>query len=138
MEARRWGRPLPRRTRLAQLKSESNLDGPAVRAFNLAVSGACASESPILAIAMLGMIEELFAGISSAIGRSIVTRGWLSESELIHYPAHERLDLEHSESFHRLVRHAPETESLPGLHLGARLLLGLYDGLLAQTRPQLR
>jgi hypothetical protein len=91
------------------------------------------------------MIEDLFSGISADIGRSIVKRGWLREEQVVHYPTHEELDVEHAEGFYRLVeplygehpRHAYQIEQ--GLELGAYAFMALYEGLYrARGRRALR
>jgi pyrroloquinoline-quinone synthase len=108
---------------------------PEVRAFNTALTGLCSLDDLYTAVAALGMIEDLFAGISSELGRLIVAREFLPAAELIHYRAHEVLDVEHADGFYRLLdrpyaaepRHAYQIEQ--GLELGAYLLLRLYQDL---------
>lgn len=108
---------------------------PEVRAFNSTLLGVCAHDDIPTALAMLGVIEELFAGISARIGRAIVARGWLSEAELTHYPTHEVLDIGHAEGLYRLIE--PLTGKEPrvayqveqGLELGAYIFLRLYADL---------
>ncbi|HYH99067.1 iron-containing redox enzyme family protein [Hyalangium sp.] len=108
---------------------------PEVRAFNSTLLGVCAHDDVPTALAMLGVIEELFSGISARMGRSIVERGWLREEELTHYPTHEVLDLSHAEGFYRWIE--PLTSADPraayqveqGLELGAYIFLRLYEDL---------
>lgn len=108
---------------------------PEVRAFNSTLLGVCAHEDVPTALAMLGIIEDLFSGISARIGRAIVERGWLRAEELTHYPTHEVLDLGHAEGFYRCVE--PLTLTDPrvayqveqGLELGAYIFLRLYEDL---------
>jgi pyrroloquinoline quinone (PQQ) biosynthesis protein C len=107
---------------------------PEVRAFNSTLLGVCAHDDIPTALAVLGVIEELFSGISARIGRAIVERGWLRPEELTHYPTHEVLDLGHAEGFYRLIeplagepRAAYQVEQ--GLELGAYIFLRLYEDL---------
>lgn len=118
---------------------------PEVRAFNTLLSGLCMLDDTSTAVAALGVIEDLFSSISADIGRSIVKRGWLKEEQVVHYPTHEELDVEHAEGFYRLVeplygvhpRHAYQIEQ--GLELGAYAFMGLYEGLYrARGRRALR
>jgi pyrroloquinoline-quinone synthase len=120
---------------LSRLGADTSRQGspcPAVRAFNAALFGTCAAADPYLALAMLGMIEDLFAPISLDLGRAIVARGWLPQSRLVHYPAHALLDLAHAEGFYRHVEPAwPDRRDaiVAGLELGAHVFLRLYEGL---------
>lgn len=108
---------------------------PAVLAFNAALDGVCGTGDPLVALAVLGMIEDLFAAISMDIGRSIVSRGWLSRERVTHYPTHAELDLAHAEGFYRHLE-GPYTASPQqaraierGLELGAYVFLRLYEDL---------
>jgi pyrroloquinoline-quinone synthase len=118
---------------------------PEVRAFNTALAGLCSLDDVYTAVAALGMIEDLFAGISAELGRLIITREFLPAEQLVHYRAHEVLDVEHADGFYRLLdkpyaaapRHAYQIEQ--GLELGAYLLLRLYQDLYAsRSRRWLR
>jgi pyrroloquinoline quinone (PQQ) biosynthesis protein C len=108
---------------------------PEVRAFNSTLLGVCAHDDLPTALAMLGVIEELFSGISARIGRSIVERGWLRAEELTHYPTHEVLDLSHAEGFYRWIEPLTSTDPRAayqveqGLELGAYIFLRLYEDL---------
>lgn len=110
---------------------------PEVRAFNTALMGACALDDPLTGLAMLGMIEDMFAGISGFLGEAIIMRGWAAREELVHYCVHEQLDLEHAEDFYRPLRAAWDTSAraayqiTQGLELGAYIFMQLYDGLFA-------
>jgi pyrroloquinoline-quinone synthase len=98
---------------------------PEVRAFNSTLLGVCAHDDLPTALALLGVIEDLFSGIAAQIGRLIVERGWLRVEELTHYPTHEVLDLGHAEGFYRLIEPLTRTDSRAayqveqGLELGA-------------------
>ncbi len=108
---------------------------PEVRAFNTVLAGACTLDDTLTAVATLGVIEDLFAGISSFIGKAIVARGFLPREELIHYTAHEVLDVAHADGFYRLLdgpfaahpRHAYQITQ--GLELGAYAFLRMYEDL---------
>lgn len=110
---------------------------PEVRAFNTALVGLCTLDDLYTAVAALGMIEDLFSGISAELGRSIVARDFLPAEQLIHYRAHELLDVAHADGFYQLLdgpyaaapRHAYQIQQ--GLELGAYLLLRLYQDLYA-------
>jgi pyrroloquinoline quinone (PQQ) biosynthesis protein C len=108
---------------------------PEVRAFNTTLAGLCMLDDAYTGLAALGVIEDLFAGISSLIGRAIVARGWLREGELVHYKTHEQLDVSHAEGFYKDLdgpyaahpRHAYQVQQ--GLELGAYAFLRLYEDL---------
>jgi pyrroloquinoline-quinone synthase len=110
---------------------EGRRPGPEVLAFNATLDGACAQGNIQNALAMLGMIEELFAGISADIGRCILMRGWLRPDQLIHYPAHEVLDLRHADGFFGLL--GESAEATQGLQLGGFVFLRLYEDLHRRT-----
>lgn len=108
---------------------------PEVRAFNTVLAGLCTLDDVTTGLAALGIIEDLFSGISASIGRGIVQRGWLAERDVVHYPTHEKLDEEHAEGFYRVIRplyaqhprHAYAIQQ--GLELGAYTFLRLYEDL---------
>lgn len=118
---------------------------PEVRLFNTALVGVCLLDDVPTALATLGIIEDLFAQISSDIGRSVLQRGFLSPSEIIHYKTHEALDVEHAEGFYQTLRapyaQHPRTayQVQQGLELGAHVFMQMYEGLYrARGRRQLR
>ena len=110
---------------------------PEARAFTTTLTGLCACDDVPTAIAALGIIEDLFSGISARLGRGIVANGWLAAPDLVHYRTHEALDVEHAGDLYRLVE--PAWSSGPreryriaqGLELGAYAFLELYRGLWA-------
>jgi pyrroloquinoline quinone (PQQ) biosynthesis protein C len=114
---------------------ERRAQWPEVRAFNATLLGVCAHDDLPTALALLGVIEDLFSGISAHIGRCIVARGWLRAEELTHYPTHEVLDVHHAEGFYRLVEPLAarepraEYQVQQGLELGAYAFLRLYEDL---------
>ncbi len=118
---------------------------PEVRAFNTVLGGLCMNDDCYTGLAALGMIEDLFAGISSRIGRAIVARRWLTRDDLVHYSTHEVLDVSHAEGFYRVVeapsaahpRHAYQVAQ--GLELGAYVFLRMYEDLFrARSRRAFR
>jgi pyrroloquinoline-quinone synthase len=108
---------------------------PEVRAFNTALAGLCVLDDTFTALAALGMIEDLFAGVSSQLGRGIVARGWLPVDQVVHYATHEKLDEDHAEGFYAGLyapweahpRHRYQIQQ--GLELGGYALTRLYDDL---------
>lgn len=115
---------------------------PGVRAFNASLMGVCAHEPAPTAMAALGMIEDLFAGMSGQLGRAILSRGWLGPDELIHYGLHEELDVEHAEAFYAPLRARWEADDQAraqierGLELGAHMLWWLFDELYAAAQAE--
>jgi hypothetical protein len=119
---------------------ETKAEWPEVRSFNTALSGVCVLDDVYTGLAALGIIEDLFAGISADIGRSIVGRAWLEHDELVHYTAHEVLDIEHAEGFYTPLReawaahprHAYQIQQ--GLELGGYIFMNMYEGLYRQRQ----
>lgn len=112
---------------------------PEVRAFNTALLGLCALDDPTTALAALGMIEDLFSGISGIVGRGIAARGWLPIGDIVHYSTHETLDERHAAEFYAPLE-APYGDAgarypiEQGLELGAHLLVDLYWHLFEQRK----
>lgn len=108
---------------------------PEVRAFNTTLVGACSLDDTLTGLATLGIIEDLFAGISARIGAGIVARGWLRQDEMVHYATHEVLDVSHADGFYKELdkpyaahpRHAYQIQQ--GLELGAYVFLRMYEDL---------
>ncbi len=111
---------------LESLGSEPGPEGPAVRAFNLALYGACALEAPALGLSALAMIEYAFADISARIGTHVVERGWVASEGLVHYSLHAELDLQHAAEFFEAVEGAPAEEVAAGLAFGWHIFSQLY------------
>ena len=105
---------------------------PELRAFNTVLIGLCVMDDTLTALAALGMIEDLFAGISAEIGEAVLRQGWLRRDEIIHYKTHETLDVEHAEGFYRLLYRHYESDAKAryfieqGLELGGYVFMGLY------------
>ena len=105
-------------------------EGPAVRAFNLALLGACQNEPPALAFASLGIIEYTFADISALIGKAVVERGWIAQSELVHYKLHAAIDKRHASEFFAAIEMADVQTMTDGLALGLHIFDQLYASFL--------
>jgi pyrroloquinoline-quinone synthase len=110
-------------------------EGPGVRAFNLALMGACQNGELELAFGCLGIIEHAFADISALIGRAVVARGWVTEGNLVHYKLHAEIDKRHAEEFFAVVEPAWQVDGLKqksirqGLELGRHVFSRLYEDL---------
>ena len=99
---------------------QREVEGPEVRAFNLALLGACVGESPPFAYAALGAIEYAFADISALIGKAVVDRGWVAASELVHYKLHAEIDKRHAAELFEEVTGDAEAGVAFGLHIFSR------------------
>jgi len=114
---------------------ESRALWPEVRAFNTILTGLTNSDDVFTGVAVLGIIEDLFAGFSARLGRGILKNGWIAEEALVHYGTHEELDEEHADEFYQIIR--PFWDKAPrhryqieqGLELGAYVFTQLYRGL---------
>lgn len=130
-------RELLRRLGVDDAQVRERAMGPEVRAFNTLLSGVCTLDDPITAVATMGVIEDLFAGISAFLGTQLVQNGWLSRDEVVHYAVHERLDVQHAREFYDVIRDrwdkGPEHRDAirTGLELGTYAFLRLYDDLYA-------
>ncbi len=111
---------------LASLGSLPAAQGPEVRAFNLALYGACSTETIPFAFACLGIIEYAFADISALIGSTVVARGWVSQEQLVHYSLHAEIDKRHAAEFFEVIEKAPPEEVHSGLHYGWHIFSQLY------------
>ncbi|MBN9226232.1 MULTISPECIES: TenA family transcriptional regulator [Legionella] len=124
---------------------QSRVLWPELRIFNSTLEGVCNSDNYLIGVGTMGIIERMFSDISFFIGRSVVERGWITSSQLIHYDLHEKLDIKHAEDFFAILRTAWNTDLqardaiAQGLRLGATLFNGLYEGLFrARSRRWLR
>ncbi|HSI87007.1 MAG: iron-containing redox enzyme family protein [Candidatus Methylacidiphilales bacterium] len=111
-------------------------EGAGVRAFNLALMGACQMESTDLAFAMLGIIEYAFADISALIGKTVVDRNWLSEKQLIHYNMHAEIDKRHAAGFFDVLAPAWEKGDRAPVEDGIALGLHVFDHLYRDLATQ--
>ena len=106
-----------------------------MRAFNGLLTGVCTHDDVPTGVALMGIIEDLFSGISAAIGESIVARGWLGADEIVHYATHEELDVEHADEFYHIIEayHGASERGRyqveQGLELGAYVFLRMYRDL---------
>jgi len=108
---------------------DTRIPGPEVHAFNQVVRATCALDDVATALAMLGMIEDLFSDISGRIGRGIVSNTWLPADQVTHYPTHEVVDVGHAEAFYRCLDAQSPALVQQGLDLGAYIFLRLYEDL---------
>ena len=115
--------------------SEDTLPSPAVQAFNGVLTATCAFDEIEVGIACMGVIELAFAEISAKIGAAAVQRGFVRESELVHYTLHRDLDVKHADDFFNMLEKAwtdPTRRGniTRGLALGAHIFDRLYRELL--------
>lgn len=97
-----------------------------VRSFNTLLTGVCVMDSYIVGVAVMGMIERMFSEISAWIGEGIVSNGWLTQEEMIHYSLHEKLDIKHSEEFFEILRTPWEESEQNRYFIRQGLLMGVY------------
>lgn len=108
----------------------------AVLAFNQSILTYCLTQPGEAGAAMLGIIEYLYVGISTAIAHTVCERGWAAPGSQSHYAVHEQLDTEHARDLLLLAESAwnePRSRSqvVEGLVLGAHYFWSLYCGLQA-------
>lgn len=82
-------------------------------------------------VACMGTIEFAFAGISAAIGKSVVDRGWIPAERLVHYKLHAEIDERHAEEFFAVIEPSWDDPRRryyieQGLELGAYIFDRLY------------
>jgi pyrroloquinoline-quinone synthase len=111
----------------------------AVRAFHHATRNFCLVMPFEAGAAALGIIEQLYIGISRTIGRLLAERRWAAPDSQDHYALHEELDVEHARELLDLA--APgwadprsRREIALGLLLGAHHFWQLYLDLLPAPR----
>lgn len=108
---------------------------PEVRSFNMTLLGTCALDDVYTGLAALGIVEDLFSGISAELGQGIVARGWLRREEIVHYATHESLDVAHAEGFYASLYEPWDQhprwryQIQQGLELGAYIFMRLYEDL---------
>jgi pyrroloquinoline-quinone synthase len=114
---------------------------PALRAFNSVLTAACVLDELEVGVACMGIIEYAFAGISAAIGKAVVERGWVESDRLVHYKLHAQIDERHAEEFFAVIEPQWEDERLryyieQGLELGAYIFDRLYRDLYAAGQQE--
>jgi len=107
---------------------------PEVRAFNSVLTASCVHDELEVGVGCMGIIEHAFAGISAAIGRAVVARGWVPAGDLVHYKLHEQIDERHAEEFFAVVEPLWDDPArryyvVQGLELGAYIFDRLYRDL---------
>ena len=106
-----------------------------VRAFNVALMGACTMERIETAFGCLGVIEYAFADICELIGRKVVERGWVAQKDLVHYKLHAQIDKRHAADFFKVVAGAWNRDPAArvaiedGIQLGLHVFNRLYEDL---------
>jgi pyrroloquinoline-quinone synthase len=105
-----------------------------VLAFNQSILTYCLMQSGESGAAMLGMIEYLYVGISTAIARTLQQRGWTAAGSQSHYAVHEKLDTEHARDLLHLaemgwMNPCSREQVVQGLALGAHYFWSLYRDL---------
>ncbi len=118
--------------------TREELDRPCpvwVTAFNHGLRNMCLAQPYEHGAAALGIIEQVYVGVSGEIARAIVERGWVEPGSQRHYAVHEVLDVEHARELLDLARPAwdtPRTRSsvAQGLLLGAWSFHRLFHDLL--------
>ena len=114
---------------------------PEVRAFNCVLTTGCTLDDLEVGVACMGVIEQAFAGISAAIGKAVVDRGWVPAEKLVHYKLHAEIDERHAEEFFAVVERGWQDGSRryfveQGLELGTYIFDRLYRDLhAARGRP---
>jgi pyrroloquinoline-quinone synthase len=116
---------------------------PEVRAFNSVLTTACVLDDLEVGVGCMGVIEQAFAGISAAIGRAVVERGWVAPEKLVHYKLHAEIDERHAEEFFAVVEGTWQEGSRryfveQGLELGAYVFDRLYRDLHAAANREPR
>ncbi len=112
-------------------KLEGMSVSPALRAFNSVLTAACVLDELEVGVGCMGIIEYAFAGISAAIGKAVVERGWVPADKLVHYKLHAEIDERHAEEFFAVVEPLWDNERRryyveQGLELGAYIFDRLY------------
>ncbi len=99
---------------------------PEVRLFNTMLTGACVMDEYLVGVGVMGMIERMFAEISSILGAGIVSRGWLTQGQLVHYNLHKDLDVRHSEDFFAVLAEPFERDAESRYFIEQGLRLGAF------------
>jgi pyrroloquinoline-quinone synthase len=107
-----------------------------LRAFNSVLTCACLMDELEVGVACMGIIEYAFAGISATIGQVVVKRGWVRQTDLVHYALHAQIDERHAEEFFAIIEPNWDDPARryfikQGLELGAYVFDRLYSDLYA-------
>ncbi|MGL4419142.1 MAG: TenA family transcriptional regulator, partial [Gemmataceae bacterium] len=104
--------------------------GPVVRAFNNTLWAACGLDEIEIGVTCMGIIELAFAGISAAIGRTVVERGWIAHQALLHYKLHAAIDERHADEFFSVVEpHWADPVRRRTIEQGLQLGVHIFDRL---------
>lgn len=84
---------------------------------------------------MMGIIEDRYSEMSKLISEKVLKNKWLTEKTMTHYKVHEKLDIDHAESFYHLIGSKWLNKNIQedikkGLRFGNKLILNLYTGFL--------
>lgn len=114
---------------------------PALRAFNSVLTASCVMDELEVGVACMGIIEYAFAGVSAAIGMSVVERGWVAADRLVHYKLHADIDERHAEEFFAVIEPYWDDDRRryfieQGLDLGAYIFDRLYRDLFAAGQDE--
>ena len=115
---------------------------PALRAFNSVLTAACVLDELEVGVGCMGIIEYAFAGISAAIGKAVVERGWVAEDRLVHYKLHAEIDERHADEFFAVIEPLWDDERrryyiAQGLELGAYIFDRLYRDMYEVGREEM-
>lgn len=107
----------------------------AVRAFNQALLDFSLTQSHEASAALLGIIEQVYIGISASIALTVRARQWCAPGSQTHYEVHEALDVSHSRDLFALAEpgwreSGSRAQVALGLGLGAHWFWALYRDLL--------
>lgn len=107
----------------------------ATKVFNNLLLKKANEKSIFFSLAMIGIIEDRYVGITKLLSEHLIKNKWLKKETLIHYRVHEGLDIKHAESFYNLIRkHWVKAEKQidikEGLVFGNNLILNFYSSLL--------
>lgn len=110
---------------------------PEVRAFNSVLTTACTLDELEVGICCMGIIEYVFADISTILGKEVVDRGWVQADDLVHYKLHAAIDKRHAEEFFAIVERSWTDGTRcyfieQGLELGAYIFDRLYRDMYAR------
>lgn len=130
---------------LKRLTQNSDITIPAsehaVNLFNGSLNQLTRDEHFLTGVAVMGMIERMFADISASIGTEVIALDWLKKEKMIHYTVHQELDCIHAEDFFSILRPYYSEENSreiinAGLKAGATTFLAFYSNLWLQAKVE--